>query len=84
VQLSATSHAPADARHTVPAFPAGCVQATLLPSHTSRVQTLPSSVHGVFAGDRASAGQAELAPEHVSWGSHAPADARQTVPATAS
>jgi hypothetical protein len=33
VQLSALSQMPADERHTVPAFPAGCWQATLLPSH---------------------------------------------------
>jgi hypothetical protein len=33
VQLSALSQMPADERHAVPAFPAGCWQATLLPSH---------------------------------------------------
>src|SRR5437773_1955174 len=33
VQLSSTSHTPAAARHTVPAFPAGCWQASLVPSH---------------------------------------------------
>src|SRR5438132_944717 len=33
VQLSARSHSPAAARHTVPAFPAGCVQVLVVPSH---------------------------------------------------
>src|SRR5207247_1312523 len=33
VQASATSHAPAAGRHTVPAWPAGCWHASLLPSH---------------------------------------------------
>src|SRR5207244_4327638 len=37
VQLSSTSHTPAAARHTVPAFPAGCWQSSLLPSHSSRL-----------------------------------------------
>ena len=53
VHVSATSHAPAAARHTVPAFPAGCVQSALVPSHISRVQGLLSVVHAVpavFAG----------------------------------
>jgi hypothetical protein len=33
VQVSATSQTPATARHTDPAFPAGCWQVTLAPSH---------------------------------------------------
>ena len=33
VQASATSHAPAAGRHTAPAFPAGCWQVALAPSH---------------------------------------------------
>src|SRR5262249_18524406 len=33
VQVSAASHTPAAARQTVPAFPAGCWQAVLVPSH---------------------------------------------------
>src|SRR5207247_1832049 len=33
VQVSATSHGPATARHVAPAFPAGCWQALLVPSH---------------------------------------------------
>jgi len=68
VQLSATSHAPAAARQTVPAFPAGCVHAgdPAVPLHTSVVQTLPSSVHAVPAAFTASAGHAALLPVQVS------------------
>src|SRR5437867_4387509 len=33
VQVSATWHGPATARHVAPAFPAGCWQALLVPSH---------------------------------------------------
>jgi hypothetical protein len=33
VQVSARSHSPAEARHMVPALPAGCWQVTLEPSH---------------------------------------------------
>jgi hypothetical protein len=47
VQLSATSHTPTDARHTVPALPATCVQALL--THASVVQTLESSQLTVLA-----------------------------------
>src|SRR2546426_3478149 len=60
VHVSATSQSPAVARHTVPAFPAGCVQLFPLPSHTARVRTLPTSVHAVPAAVTASAGH--LAP----------------------
>src|SRR5437016_959157 len=35
VQVSATSHSPALARHRVPALPAGCWQVMLVPSHWS-------------------------------------------------
>src|SRR5438552_9628990 len=34
VHVSATSHPPAAARHTAPAFPAGCVHVALVPLHT--------------------------------------------------
>src|SRR5204863_229722 len=44
VQFSSTSHGPAAARQTAPALPAGCCQASLLPSHSSRLHGLPSSV----------------------------------------
>jgi len=48
VHCAATSQGPAAARHSVPAFPAGCAHAPA-PSHTSSVQTLPSLVQGVAA-----------------------------------
>src|SRR5207244_2650998 len=73
VQLSATSHTPAAARHTVPACPAGCWQASLLPSHSSRLHGLPSLVHAVPEGLFASAGQLGPLPGQFSAGSHSPA-----------
>ena len=79
VQLSSTSHTPAAARHTVPAFPAGCWQASLLPSHSSRLHGLLSAVHAVPAVLLASAGQLGPFPGQFSAGSHSPAEARQTV-----
>src|SRR2546426_613309 len=78
VHVSATSQSPADSRHTVPAFPAGCVQALPLPSHTSRVHTLPSSVHAVSAGFTASAGQLAPLPVQNSARSHSPVAARHS------
>src|SRR5206468_4032458 len=79
VQLSSTSHTPAAARHTVPAFPAGCWQASLLPARWSGVQGLLSAVHAVPAALLASAGQQGRLPGQFSAGSHSPAEARQTV-----
>src|SRR5207249_353389 len=79
VQLSSTSHTPAAARHTVPAFPAGCWQASLVPSHWSSVHRLLSAVHAVPAALLASAGQLGPFPGQFSAGSHSPAEARQTV-----
>src|SRR5437763_1136200 len=58
VQFSATSHSPAAARHTAPAFPAGCVHVALEPLHTSVVHGLPSSVQVVPLAFKTSAGQA--------------------------
>src|SRR5438034_10971734 len=84
VQVSAMSHPPETAaRHTVPAFPAGCVQATepTVPLHTSVVQTLPSSVHAVPTALTASAGQVALVPVQVSARSHSLTVARHTAPA---
>src|SRR5206468_11595713 len=78
VHVSVRSQAPAAGRHTAPAFPAGCWHVTLLPSHWSRVQGLPSEGHEVPAGAFASAGQPVPVPVHVSCGSHAPTDARHT------
>src|SRR5207244_10513418 len=79
VQFSSTSQTPAAARHTAPAFPAGCWQSLLLPSHSSRLHGLPSSVHAVPAELFASAGQLAPVPVQCSAGSHSPAESRQTV-----
>src|SRR2546426_5644358 len=76
VPVSATSQSPAVARHTVPAFPAGCVQLFPLPSHTSRVQTFPSSVHAVSVALTASVGQLAPLPVQNSARSHSPVAAR--------
>src|SRR5437773_925453 len=81
VQLSATSHSPAAARHIVPAFPAGCWQVALVPLQVAVVQTLPSSVQAVPVALKASVGQAVLVPVQVSTTSHSPATARHTAPA---
>src|SRR5439155_1324713 len=78
VQFSSTSQAPAAARQTVPAFPAGCWQASFVPSHSSVLHGLPSSVHAVPAGSLASAGHVALEPVQFSAGSHSPPDGRQT------
>src|SRR2546425_6335937 len=78
VQLSAMSHSPATARHTVPAFPAGCVHVALVPLHTSMVHTLPSSVQVVPLALKTSVGRAVLLPAPVSATSHLAAAARQT------
>src|SRR5207245_9721602 len=81
VQLAATAPSSAAARHTAPAFPAGCVHVALAPLHTSVVHTFPSSVQVVPLALRTSVGQAVLVPVQVSATSHSPAAARQTVPA---
>ena len=70
-QVSATSHSPAAARHTVPAFPAGCVHAgaPTVPLHTSVVHTMPSSVQLVPADLTVSEGQVDepLCASAMSW-----------------
>src|SRR5207302_1043510 len=83
VHVSATSQAPAAARQTVPALPGLCTHAgaPTVPLHTSAVQTLPSSVHGVPAVLTRSVGQLGLEPVQVSGRSHSFAAARQTAPA---
>src|SRR3989441_8259772 len=78
LQVSSTSHTPAAARHTAPAFPAGCWQSLLLPSHSSRLHGLPSSVHAVPAEVFASAGQLAPVPVHCSAAAPTPAEMRQT------
>ena len=70
VHVSTSSQMSAAGRHTVPAFPAGCWQASLDPSHSSVLHGLPSSVQAVPAGVLASAGQAVLVPVQFSCGSH--------------
>src|SRR5439155_122791 len=77
-QFSSTSQAPADARQTAPAFPPGCWQASFVPSHSSALHGLPSSVQAVPAGSFASAGHVALDPVQFSAGSHSPPDGRQT------
>src|SRR6266481_4216741 len=79
VQLSAMSHSPATARHTVPAFPAGCVHVALVALHTSLVHTLPSARQTVLEDRKVSLGQVALVPVQFSATSHTPAEARQTV-----
>src|SRR5436309_2982825 len=81
VQVSATSHSPAAARQTAPAFPAGCWQLALAPSHWSRVQGFVSAVQAVPLALNASEGQTVLVPVQVSAASHSSAAARQTAPA---
>src|SRR5207245_9685063 len=75
------SHAPAAARHSAPAFPAGCVQVALVPLQRSRVQTLPSSVHAVPFALKALVGHVVLVPVQVSAMSHSSAAARHSAPA---
>src|SRR5207253_1548013 len=78
-QVSAASQSPAAGRHTAPAFPAGCRQSSPLPSHSSRLQGLPSSVQAVPLAFFASAGHAALDPVQNSAGSHSPAESRQRI-----
>jgi hypothetical protein len=80
-QVSARSHTPAAARQSVPALPAGCVQALLKPSQISRVQTFESAGQPVFAGCFASVGQFTPEPVQFSAASHTPAAERQTTKA---
>src|SRR5207249_118679 len=81
VVVAAMSHSPAAARHAVPAFAAACWHRALAPLHRSGVQGLPSLVHAVPLAVLASTGQAVLRPSHTSWRSHAPVEARHSVPA---
>src|SRR5262249_40447190 len=77
--VSATSQAPAAARHVAPALPAACWQSSFVPSHWSVVQALPSSAQLVPAGCFASAGQLGPFPRQCSVASPPPAALRQTV-----
>src|SRR5437773_2032420 len=80
VHTSSGSHAsPEPARHSAPAFPAGCWQATLAPSHWSSVQGLPSEVHAVPLVFLVSTGHAPPAvPGQSSAWPPSPAAARHT------
>src|SRR5439155_9137139 len=61
-----------------PAFPAGCWQVLLVPSHWSKVQGFPSEVQAVpLAFLTSVAGQVALEPVQVSAMSHSPAASRQ-------
>src|SRR5207253_5272011 len=66
-------------RHAVPSSPPRCCELTLVPSHWSSVQGLPSSVHAVPLAFLASAGQFCPFPGQFSARSQSPAAARQTV-----
>jgi len=83
LQLSATSHCPADARHCVPAPSfASFGQAFAVPSHASTASQTPAAArHCVPADFTASAGHAALEPVQVSATSQVSVAARQTVPA---
>ena len=81
VQVSSRSQSPAAARHTAPELPAGCWQALLLPSHSSRLHGLPSDVQAVPASVFASAGQLGPFPGQFSAGSHSPPEGRHTTKA---
>src|SRR5207245_4408750 len=70
VQVSSTSQAPAAARHTVPAVPSACWQASLVPLHVSCVQALPSSVQAVPLASFASAGHVARLPAQAEARSH--------------
>src|SRR5439155_23546421 len=76
---SGSQASPEPARHSAPAFPAGCSQASLVPSHWSSVQGLPSEVHAVPLDCFASAGHPPPAvPGQFSATSHSPAAVRHT------
>src|SRR5262245_23870576 len=82
VQLSATSHCPADARQMVVAGWKPSTQVFSPPLHESVPSQAPPfevPVQGVVAGWKASAGQAPDEPVQLSATSHCPADARQMV-----
>jgi hypothetical protein len=85
VHVSATSHGPAEARHTVVAGAnpsAGHV--ALLPVHVSATSHGPAEArHTVAAGANPSGGHVALLPVHLSATSHGPAEARHTVAAGA-
>src|SRR5207249_12052596 len=80
VQVSARSHAPAAARHTVlAAWNASAGQAALVPSQVSVTSQTPAAArHTLPATAFASAGQAAPLPVQSSAGAQAPAEARHS------
>jgi hypothetical protein len=81
-QVSATSHTPAEARHTVPVgTTASAGHAAALPVQVSAMSHAPVAArHTVPAATKTSAGHAALEPVQASAESHTPAEARHTVP----
>ena len=81
VQLSATSHTPADVLHSVVAGSnTSAGQAVELPVQFSAMSHAPAdALHSVVAGSNTSAGQAVELPVQVSAMSHTPADGRHSV-----
>jgi len=81
-QASATSHTPAEARHTVPVGTTTSTgHAAALPVQTSARSHAPVAArHTVPAATKASAGHAALEPVQASAESQTPAEARHTVP----
>src|SRR5439155_4538245 len=75
---SGSQASPEPVRHTAPTFPAGCWQASLVPSHWSSVQGLPSEVHAVPAVLFESAGQFGPFAGEFSARSHSPPAARHS------
>src|SRR5438093_2329558 len=82
-RVSARSHSPAAARHTVPAaLIASAGQVALDPVQFSAASHTSTAARQTVLDDRkASAGQVVLVPVQVSAASHGTADARPTVPA---
>src|SRR5206468_1493925 len=78
VHVSATSHGPAVGRQVAPAFPAGCWQASLDPSHPPSVHGLVSAVHAVPAPFLSSPAQCGPVLGQFSAWSHSPAAGRHS------
>ena len=82
VQLSATSHWPAEARHSVVAGLKPSTHVLAVPEQESVASHAPSCelpVQGVVAGAKPFAGQVTVVPVQLSATSHWPAEARQMV-----
>src|SRR5438445_131021 len=82
VQLSATSHWPAEPRQTVVEDLKASTQVSLVPlqwSASSQAPPCEVPVQVVVTNAKASAGQAPEMPVQLSATSHWPADVRQTV-----